>query len=134
LDDVLKLDENEKAWVALFRAFRALDRAREVELERFGLSTIEAAVLHALKTADEPTTNPFSINSGYVIFSRDPHTGTYAAELYSNVGGGSGRVRIAAPAMVGINHIIVEAWIYVDYHNGYIQFIRTAGHVEGYYT
>jgi len=56
LDDVLKLDENEKAWVLLFRAFRALDRAREVELERFGLSAIEAAVLHALKTADEPVT------------------------------------------------------------------------------
>ena len=70
MDDVLKLDENEKAWVLLFRTFRALERAGEVELERFGLSTIEAAVLHALKTASEPVT-PAKLSRWLY---REPHT------------------------------------------------------------
>jgi len=70
LDDVLKLDENEKAWVQLFRTFRALERAGEVELERFGLSVIEAAVLHALKTADEPVI-PAKLSRWLY---REPHT------------------------------------------------------------
>mgnify|MGYP001102821487 CR=1 FL=1 len=70
MDDVLKLDENEKAWVQLFRTFRALERAGEVELERFGLSVIEAAVLHALKTADEPVI-PAKLSRWLY---REPHT------------------------------------------------------------
>ena len=70
LRDVMKLDENEKAWVLLSRTFRALDRAREIELERFGLSTIEAAVLHALQTANEPVT-PAKLSRWLY---REPHT------------------------------------------------------------
>jgi DNA-binding MarR family transcriptional regulator len=70
LDDVVKLDENEKAWVQVFRTFRAVERAGEVELERFGLSVIEAGVLHALKTADEPVI-PAKLSRWLY---REPHT------------------------------------------------------------
>jgi DNA-binding MarR family transcriptional regulator len=70
LSDVVKLDENEKAWMQLFRTFRAIERAGEVELERFGLSVIEAGVLHALKTADEPVI-PAKLSRWLY---REPHT------------------------------------------------------------
>jgi len=52
----MDMDENEKAWVLLFRTFKALERAREIELQQVGLSIIEAGVLQALKTAEEPVT------------------------------------------------------------------------------
>jgi DNA-binding MarR family transcriptional regulator len=70
LKNTVELDENEKAWVLLSRAFRALERAREVELEKFGLSPIEAAVLHALETADDPVT-PAKLSRWLY---REPHT------------------------------------------------------------
>jgi len=70
LKDTVKLDENEKAWVLLFRTFRALERARELEVARFGLSMPEAAVLHALRTAQEPVT-PAKLSRWLY---REPHT------------------------------------------------------------
>jgi len=55
--DVLdRLPNHERAWVRLFQTFNALERARELELGKVGLTTAEAAVLFALKTAKEPTT------------------------------------------------------------------------------
>jgi len=54
--DIVKLGENARAWRLLFRTFKALERAREIELEQVGLSPIQAEVLYALKTADEPVT------------------------------------------------------------------------------
>jgi DNA-binding MarR family transcriptional regulator len=70
LKEPVELDENEKAWVQLSRAFRAVERAREVELEKFGLSPIEAAVLHALESADDPVT-PAKLSRWLY---REPHT------------------------------------------------------------
>ncbi len=70
MKNAVKLDENEKAWVLLFRTFRAMERAREIELERFGLSTVEAAVLHALETTNEPVT-PAKLSRWLY---REPHT------------------------------------------------------------
>jgi len=70
LKNVVKLDENEKAWLLLSRTLRALERAREIELERFDLSPIEAAVLHALITADE-TVIPAKLSRWLY---REPHT------------------------------------------------------------
>jgi DNA-binding MarR family transcriptional regulator len=70
LKKAVELGENEKAWMELSRAFRALERAREVELEKFGLSPIEAAVLHALETADAPVT-PAKLSRWLY---REPHT------------------------------------------------------------
>jgi len=56
LKDVEKLDENERAWVLLLRTCKAVERARDSELERLALSPIKAEVLYALKTAEEPVT------------------------------------------------------------------------------
>jgi len=54
LEEHLKATDNLDNWRLLFRTFKALDRAREIELEQIGVTTIQADVLHALKTANEP--------------------------------------------------------------------------------
>lgn len=55
--DVLdRMGEHEKSWVKLFQTYAALERAREIELGKIGLTTAQAAVLFALKTATEPVT------------------------------------------------------------------------------
>jgi len=56
LEEHLKATDNLADWRLLFRTFKALDRAREIELEQIGVTTIQADVLHALKTANEPVT------------------------------------------------------------------------------
>jgi len=56
LEKLLKATDSSEDWKLLFRTFKALDRAREIELEQIGVTTIQADVLHALKTADEPVT------------------------------------------------------------------------------
>jgi DNA-binding MarR family transcriptional regulator len=56
LEEHLKTVDTSDDWRLLFRTFKALDRAREIELERIGVTTIQADVLHALKTANDPVT------------------------------------------------------------------------------
>jgi DNA-binding MarR family transcriptional regulator len=64
------MDENQKMWELMQLTYKALDRAREIELEKIGVTTIQADVLHALKTANEPVT-PTKLSRWLY---REPHT------------------------------------------------------------
>ena len=70
MEEHLKAIDNPEDWRLLFRTFKALDRAREIELEKIGVTTIQADVLHALKTANEPVT-PSKLSRWLY---REPHT------------------------------------------------------------
>ena len=70
-EDVLALlPKHEREWVRLFQTFNALERAREIELGKVGLTTAEAAILFAIKTAKEPPTPSKLARWLY----REPHT------------------------------------------------------------
>ena len=56
LQDTVELDENEEAYNLFLFTSKAMERARELELERLGLSATAAGVLYWLKTAKEPVT------------------------------------------------------------------------------
>ena len=49
-------DENEGTWELLNLTYKALERAREIELQKVGISPIQAAVLETVKTAEGPVT------------------------------------------------------------------------------
>jgi hypothetical protein len=56
LQDTAKLDKNEEAYELFLFTSKAMERARELELERLGLSPTAAGVLYCLKTAKESVT------------------------------------------------------------------------------
>lgn len=66
----MKATDNSSDWRQLFRTFKALDRAREIELEQMGITTIQADVLHALKTSTDPVTPAMLSRWLY----REPHS------------------------------------------------------------
>lgn len=68
--EVVKLNENETAWMRLFRTYKVLERAREVELAKAGLSLAQAGVLYFLKDAREPLT-PSKLAR---LMYKEPHT------------------------------------------------------------
>ena len=70
MEELLKATDSSEDWKLLFLTFKALDRAREIELEQIGVTTIQADVLHALKTAKEPVTP--SMLSRWLY--REPHS------------------------------------------------------------
>ena len=70
MEEHLKTMDNSDDWRQLFRTFKALDRAREIELEQMGVTTIQADVLHALKTSTEPVTPAMLSRWLY----REPHS------------------------------------------------------------
>jgi DNA-binding MarR family transcriptional regulator len=49
-------DEKGQTWMLLDRTHKVLERVRETELNKLGITPIEAKVLDALKTAAEPVT------------------------------------------------------------------------------
>lgn len=67
---LLALNEDEETLERAFRTFRALYRLRELELNRLGLSVIEAGVLYFVKVSPQPPT-PAQISR---IVHRPPHT------------------------------------------------------------
>ena len=68
--EVVRLNENETAWMRLFRTYKVLERAREVELAKAGLSLAQAGVLYFLKDAKEPLT-PSKLAR---LMYKEPHT------------------------------------------------------------
>ena len=68
--EVVKLNEHETAWMRLFRTYKVLERAREVELAKAGLSLAQAGVLYFLKDAKEPLT-PSKLAR---LMYKEPHT------------------------------------------------------------
>jgi DNA-binding MarR family transcriptional regulator len=66
----VQLNEDEKTWERIFITFAALQRVREVELARVGVSISQAAVLYFLKTSPEPLT-PMKLSR---LIHRQPHT------------------------------------------------------------
>lgn len=70
MEEHLKTMDNSDDWRQLFRTFKALDRAREIELEQMGVTTIQADVLHALKTSTDPVTPAMLSRWLY----REPHS------------------------------------------------------------
>lgn len=68
--DLTKMNENEKTWVRLFKAYTVLERAREMELSRVGLTLPQAAVLYFLGTARETLTPAKLARLTY----KEPHT------------------------------------------------------------
>lgn len=68
--DLTKMNENEKTWVRLFRAYTVLERAREMELSRVGITLPQAAVLYFLGTARETLTPTKLARLTY----KEPHT------------------------------------------------------------
>lgn len=68
--ELVKLNENETAWMRLFRTYKVLERAREVELAKCGLSLAQAGVLYFLKDAKEPLT-PSKLAR---LMYKEPHT------------------------------------------------------------
>jgi len=68
--DLTKMNENEKTWVRLFRAHTVLERAREMELSRVGITLPQAAVLYFLGTARETLTPTKLARLTY----KEPHT------------------------------------------------------------
>ena len=64
------MDEDEETWVLFKLTYKALERARETELQKVGLSMIESGVLLALKGAQEPVT-PAKL---WRWLYREPHT------------------------------------------------------------
>ena len=65
-----QLTDDEKAWETLVIAYNTLERARELELARVGLTISQAGILYYLKTAEEPLTPMKLSNRAH----RQPHT------------------------------------------------------------
>lgn len=82
-----------------------------------------------LSEVNTEITDPATIN----VVSGKPHTGTYSAKIYTATGGPQGRGRLYKN-LPDLEGVYVRAYFYIDYWNGYIQVIRTAGHTQGYYT
>ena len=68
--EIMRLNENETAWMRLFRTYKVLERAREVELAKADLSLAQAGVLYFLKDAKEPLT-PSKLAR---LMYKEPHT------------------------------------------------------------
>jgi DNA-binding MarR family transcriptional regulator len=70
LTDSIELSEHERAWENLAVTYMTLQRAREMELGRVGLTIPQAGVLYFLKTSKEPLT-PMKLARR---MNRQPHT------------------------------------------------------------
>ena len=56
MTDPMELSEHERAWENLAVTYMTLQRAREMELGKIGLTMPQAGVLYFLKTTKEPLT------------------------------------------------------------------------------
>ena len=70
MKEVLELSRNEKVWIRLFAAATVVQRARELELAKVGITPIQAGVLLILKTATKPVTPTQLARTLY----REPHS------------------------------------------------------------
>jgi DNA-binding MarR family transcriptional regulator len=70
MTDSLPLSDHERAWENLAVTFMTLQRARELELARIGLTIPQAGVLYFLETSEEPLT-PMKLSRR---MNRQPHT------------------------------------------------------------
>jgi len=68
--DSTELSHNERAWENLAITYMTLERARELELGKVGLTIPQAGVLYFLKTSKEPLT-PMKLSRR---MNRQPHT------------------------------------------------------------
>jgi len=68
--DSTELSQNERAWENLAITYMTLERARELELGKVGLTIPQAGVLYFLKTSKEPLT-PMKLSRR---MNRQPHT------------------------------------------------------------
>ena len=64
------LTDDEKTWENLYSTFYTLQRAREIELAKVGLSIPQAGILHFLATSKEALT-PMKLSR---LMGRQPHT------------------------------------------------------------
>jgi DNA-binding MarR family transcriptional regulator len=65
-----ELTENEKTWENLVVSYNTLQRARELELAKVGLTIAQAGVLYFVATSAEPLT-PMKLSR---VSNRQPHT------------------------------------------------------------
>lgn len=65
-----QLTHDEKTWENLYSTFYTLQRARELELAKVGLTIAQAGILHFLSTSKEPLT-PMKLCR---LMGRQPHT------------------------------------------------------------
>ena len=65
-----QLTDDEKTWENLYSTFYTLQRARELELAKVGLSIPQAGILHFLSISKEPLT-PMKLSR---LMGRQPHT------------------------------------------------------------
>ena len=70
MPDSTELSENERVWENIAVTHMTLQRARELELGRIGLTIPQAGVLYFLKTSKEPLT-PMKLSR---LMNRQPHT------------------------------------------------------------
>lgn len=70
MKEILELSRNEKMWVRLFATATVVQRARELELAKLGITPIQAGVLMILKTATKPVTPTQLARTLY----REPHS------------------------------------------------------------
>jgi len=66
----VELNENQKAWIRLETAVTVLERARNLELAKFGLNMPQTEVLYLLKISKEPMT-PMRLAR---MMHKQPHT------------------------------------------------------------
>ena len=69
-EDGLELTEHELFWAHLYTSLEIVERAREMELSRLGLSVIQMKVLYSLNASQEALT-PSKLGR---LLSREPHT------------------------------------------------------------
>ena len=70
MTDSRYLTDDEKTWENLYSTFYTLQRAREIELAKVGLSIPQAGILHFLSTSNEALT-PMKLSR---LMGRQPHT------------------------------------------------------------
>ena len=70
MTDSTELSENERAWENIAVTYMTLQRARELELDRIGLTIPQAGALYFLKTSKESLT-PMKLSR---LMNRQPHT------------------------------------------------------------
>ncbi|MBM4444331.1 MAG: MarR family transcriptional regulator [Chloroflexi bacterium] len=70
MKQALELSRNERMWVRLFATATVVQRARELELAKVGITPIQAGVLMILKTATRPVTPTQLARTLY----REPHS------------------------------------------------------------
>jgi DNA-binding MarR family transcriptional regulator len=68
--DGLELTEHELFWAHLYTSLEIVERAREIELSRLGLSVIQVKVLYSLSASHEALT-PSKLGR---LLSREPHS------------------------------------------------------------